>query len=113
MMADWQQPALILMAGALGTFLCRGLGVFFAGRIDPNGEFFQWVSCVTYAMIAGLTVRLIVFPQGLLETMPLGLRLTISLAGMVYVWMRPFNSLLPALFAGVMVTLAYGAIWGG
>lgn len=101
----------LLLVAALGTYACRALGVAMAGRINANGLFFQWVSCVTYAMVAALTLRLLVFPQGLLATIPLGLRLLIAGIAMAWVWLRPQSSLLVPLGLGMLATAAYGH-WG-
>jgi branched-subunit amino acid transport protein len=59
---------LLLTLCALGTYFWRGLGVLLSGRISVNSELFIWVTCVTYAMIAGLVMRIIVIPSGLLAT---------------------------------------------
>jgi branched-subunit amino acid transport protein len=59
---------LVLLLCALGTYAWRGLGVLLSGRIAVNGELFTWVTCVTYAMIAGLVMRIVVMPSGLLAT---------------------------------------------
>ncbi|MEY4285419.1 MAG: hypothetical protein RL111_2094 [Pseudomonadota bacterium] len=101
-----------LLAAAVGTYVCRGLGVFLSGRIDADGLFFRWVSCVTYAMVAALTMRLLVFPVGLLQTMPLALRMLIAALGVAFMWLRPQASLLWPLAAGMLATLAYGT-WVG
>lgn len=61
---------LILLAGAAASYLWRGLGVAISGRINPAGEVFKWVSCVAYALIAGLISRVLVFPVGGLAATP-------------------------------------------
>ena len=104
-------PLILVLVAALGTYACRALGVALAGRIDASSYFFQWVSCVTYAMVAALTLRLLVFPQGLLASMPLGLRLLIGGCAMAFVWLRPQSTLLIPLGLGMLVTMAYGH-WG-
>src|SRR4051812_50025778 len=62
----------------IATFFWRGLGVLLSTRIDPSGPTFRWVSCVSYAMLAGLVARMTVLPAGALATTPL----THRLAGM-------------------------------
>ena len=59
---------LLLLLCALGTYASRALGVLLSGRISVHGDLFTWVTCVTYAMIAGLVMRIIVMPSGLLAT---------------------------------------------
>ncbi|MEI6560334.1 MAG: AzlD domain-containing protein [Rhodospirillaceae bacterium] len=66
---------LTLLAAALATYFWRALGVLVAGRIDPNGPVFEWVGCVAYALLAGLTARMILLPIGPLQATDLGSRL--------------------------------------
>ena len=61
----------LVMACGLSTYLWRGLGVLLSGRIRADGEFFRWAGCVAYAMIAGLTVRILLLPTGTLAFTPL------------------------------------------
>jgi branched-subunit amino acid transport protein len=55
---------LLMILCTLGTYAWRGLGVLLGGRLEPDSDLFRWVSCVAYAMIAGLVMRLIVMPTG-------------------------------------------------
>ena len=66
---------LLILACGLATYLWRGLGVLLSGRVSANGEFFAWAGCVAYAMIAGLTVRILLMPTGTLAAAPLWARL--------------------------------------
>lgn len=60
--------ALWLLIGlcALGTYFWRGLGVVFSGRLRTDSPWFEWVGCVAYAMLAGLTIRIVLMPSGAL-----------------------------------------------
>lgn len=58
----------MLLIGTVTTYAWRGLGVLLSGRIRTDGDFFNWVACVAYAMVAGLIMRLIVMPGGVLAT---------------------------------------------
>ena len=74
---------ILLILCTLGTYAWRGLGVLLAGRLEPDSDLFRWVSCVAYAMIAGLVMRLIVMPGGPLAgrlLAPLAVLLRLSLA---------------------------------
>ncbi|HLS86689.1 MAG TPA: AzlD domain-containing protein [Burkholderiales bacterium] len=57
---------LVALCGVL-TYAWRGLGVLISGRVDARGEAFTWISCVAYAMIAGLVARMLTMPTGVLE----------------------------------------------
>lgn len=64
-MRDATELWLLLLACSAGTWLWRGLGVLLSG-INPRSALFEWVSCVAYALVAGLIARIIVAPSGLL-----------------------------------------------
>jgi len=53
---------IVLGCGA-ATFVWRALGVVVVKRIDAQGAFFQWITCVSYAMVAGLIFRMIIMPE--------------------------------------------------
>ncbi len=75
--------ALLILACGLSTYLWRGIGVLLSGKVSASGGFFTWAGCVAYAMIAGLTVRILVLPTGTLADTPLAARMiacTIALA---------------------------------
>jgi branched-subunit amino acid transport protein len=66
---------LIVLACAAATFVWRALGVMVARRIDANGAFFQWITCVSYAMVAGLIFRMIILPESDLAGVSLPIRI--------------------------------------
>ncbi|MEY4725760.1 MAG: hypothetical protein RLZ36_387 [Pseudomonadota bacterium] len=99
---------LALSAACLGTYLCRAAGVKLSGHIHQDSEVFRWLSAVTYAMVAALTVRMIVMPLGLLATVPLWLRVLICVLSLMVMVSRPQRRLVPALLTGTLLMLAYG-----
>jgi branched-subunit amino acid transport protein len=56
--------ALLVVACGVGTYVWRGVGLLISGRVRAESEFFVWAGCVAYAMIAGLTVRIMLLPGG-------------------------------------------------
>ena len=70
-------PDLWLLMGACAvvTYMWRGLGVLLSGRIATDSDVFDWITCVAYAMVAGLITRIIVMPSGLLASSLLAHRL--------------------------------------
>ena len=64
----------IVLACGAATFVWRALGVVVARRIDANGAFFRWITCVSYAMVAGLIFRMIVMPESELASVSLPIR---------------------------------------
>ena len=65
---------LVLLA-ALVTYVWRFLGVVLSARVDPEGELFVWVGCVSYALVAALVARMLLLPSGELAHVPLWQRL--------------------------------------
>ena len=66
---------LLMLVCASATYLWRGLGVLLSGRLEPDSALFEWISCVAYALIAGLIARIIIVPPGLLAQTALEERL--------------------------------------
>ena len=96
-----------LIAACLGTYLWRGLGVFLSGKISQDSEIFKWLSAVTYAMVAALTLRIILLPVGLLSTVPMYVRLTVSVLALIVMYSRPGQRMVPALLTGTMALVLY------
>jgi hypothetical protein len=63
---------------------------------------------VTYAMVAALTVRMILMPLGLLATVPVLLRVVICALSLAVMVSSPQRRLVPALLTGTLLMLAYG-----
>lgn len=103
-----QQVVWALISAGVGTYLCRAMGVKLSGHIHQESEIFRWLSAVTYAMVAALTVRMIVLPIGLLATVPLWVRITICLLSVGVMVSHPQRRLVPALLSGTLLMLAYG-----
>jgi hypothetical protein len=81
-----------------------------AGKINQDSEIFRWLSAVTYAMVAALTVRLIVLPIGLLDTVPLWIRILICVISVSIMLSKPQQRLVPALLIGTLLMVSYGVI---
>ncbi len=75
-------PWALVGAAIAGTYLWRALGVLVGTRIDPDGPLFRWVTCVSYAMLAGLVARMLVMPVGALVETALGHRLAALAVGL-------------------------------
>jgi branched-subunit amino acid transport protein len=100
---------LIVLGCAAATFVWRALGVVVVKRIDTRGAVFKWVTCVSYAMVAGLIFRMIVLPESDLAGVSLSIRLAaVAIAfGAYYLFKR-------RLAAGVLaggVSLSLLAAW--
>ena len=95
---SWIWPLLVLAVSAAATYVWRGLGVAFSGKINPDGRIFAWLACVAYALLAGLIVRMILLPIGPLADSPLAARLTA--AGVCLLCFLLCRRILPSILAG-------------
>lgn len=102
----WQLWVALLFS-CVGTYFCRSVGVFLSGRVDQNSEFFVWLTCVTYAMVAAMTTRLVILPQGLLSTVPIYIRFLVCLSAVIVMVWGGKRRLGPALCVGILILLSY------
>jgi branched-subunit amino acid transport protein len=99
-----------LAVGAVATYAWRALGAAIGARLDPESRAFVWLSCVAYAVLAALILRLIVFPAGGLAALPPHWRIGAALlAALAYVAAR--RSVAAGCFAGA-AAIAAAAAWG-
>ena len=101
----------IALAGAdVGTYVCRAIGVVLARHINQDSEIFRWLAAVTYAMVAALTVRMILMPIGLLATVPIWIRILICALSVGVMISKPTRRLVPALLTGTLLMVSYGVM---
>ena len=95
----------------LATYFWRAMAVLLSGRLTMDSEFFRWVECVAYAMVAGLMVRIVLLPTGVLAATPLLDRI----AGCV-IALAAYRLMKRNLLAGMGAGVAYfvgAAYWRG
>lgn len=81
-MSDGLTTTLILLAIAVFVHEpWRWVGLLVGNRIDVHSPWFQWVRAVATALVAGLVMRLVLFPAGALAGVGLGVRVAAMLAG--------------------------------
>ncbi len=101
----------LMLACGAATWLWRGLGVLLSGRLNPHSALFEWVSCVAYALVAGLIARIIVAPSGLLAQTALTDRLlACAVAFVAYRLAR--RNMFAGLVSGVAFFIAAGYVRG-
>jgi hypothetical protein len=71
----------LLVVAVLAHEPFRWLGLYLGGALDANSEVFVWVRAVATALVAGLVARLVLFPAGVLESVPLWVRLSAFASG--------------------------------
>ena len=65
----------LLLIAALAHEPWRWAGLVVGRRLDAEGEIFQWVRAVSTALVAALVARLVLFPAGALEAVPMLVRI--------------------------------------
>ena len=97
-----------LVGAALTNYAWRASGALMSGRVTADGELSKWITAVTYALMAGLTVRLLMLSSGMLGEVPWWIRLFIALVALAVMLTNPARRLVPALCTGCGLTLIYG-----
>jgi branched-subunit amino acid transport protein len=106
-MQDWT-PWLALVGASVGTYFCRAIGVLLSDQINQESEIFRWLSAVTYAMVAALTVRMILMPIGVLALVPVWVRVAVCVLSVGVMVSHPQRRLVPALLTGTLLIMSYG-----
>jgi len=103
-MAPPSDAWLILLGAIAATYFWRGIAVPLSTKIDPNSRAFEWMTCVTYALLAGLISRMIFLPFGDLASTPVSERVIAVAIALVAFFL--FNrNLLVGVGAGIMMFL--------
>ncbi len=103
-MAPPSDAWLILLGAIAATYFWRGIAVPLSNKIDPNSRAFEWMTCVTYALLAGLISRMIFLPFGDLASTPVSERVVALAIALVAFFL--FNrNLLVGVGAGTMMFL--------
>jgi branched-subunit amino acid transport protein len=103
---DWT-PWLALAASTAGTYICRATGVALSDRIQQQSEFFGWLSAVTYAMVASLTVKMLFMPVSPLAKVPLWIRMGACVVSLLVLLLAK-RGLFVALLVGASTVFLYG-----
>ena len=101
----WETAALIVIVAVAAHEPWRWLGLRLGRGIDVEGEVFQWVRAVATALVAGLVMRLVIFPAGALGGVPMAIRLA-ALAGGIAVFYLARRSLSAGVGAGLALLVA-------
>lgn len=96
---------LIIVAGFLPTDVWRWLAVISARRLDEDSEIMIFIRGVATAMVAGVIMRLVIFPTGDLETVPLEVRAGAVVAAFAVYFLLQ-RSMIAGVIAGEIVMIA-------
>lgn len=96
----------LVLACGVFTYLWRGLGVVFARRLDVESELFRWVTCVAFAMIAGLLSRILLLPTGPIAATGLAERMAATACALAVFFVLTRRNLFAGVIAGAAAMVA-------
>lgn len=96
---------IVLLVGFLPTEIWRALAVIAGRRIPEDSALFHWVRAVATALLAAVVARLLVAPTGVLESVPLAVRLG-AVAGGVAAFVASRQSIFIGVLAGELILVA-------
>ena len=80
--ASLYSPYLAIALAAAATYASRAAGAFLSGKVGTESAVIDWITCVTYALLAGLVVRMIWMPVGALASTPDWMRFAAAATGL-------------------------------
>jgi len=98
-------PVGVITLAALASYASRGLGALLSGRIRADSPVIEWITAVTYALMAGLVARMILRPIGALADTPDWIRLSAAAVCLAVFFIARKNVGL-GVFAGSLALLA-------
>lgn len=99
----------LLLAGVLVHEPWRWAGLYLGRNVDGDSEVFRWVRAVATALVAALVVRLVLFPAGVLEAVPLWMRIGAFGTG-IGIFYATRRHLAAGILGGVAVLVALRAL---
>lgn len=104
---------LVLLAiAALAHEPWRWLGFLLGRNVAVGSEVFLWVRSVATALVAGLVMKLVVFPAGTLAAVPLGTR-AVALVGGAGLYLVSRGSLALGVAGGAAILAVMEWVRGG
>ena len=95
----------ILLVALLAHEPWRWLGLMLGRKVQVDSEVFHWVRAVATALVAGLVMRLLLFPAGALANVSVAVRLA-ALAGALGIFFAARRSLGAGVAGGAILLLA-------
>jgi branched-subunit amino acid transport protein len=105
-------PYLVLiLVGFLPNEIWRALGLVLARGLNEDSEIVVWSRAVATAILAAVIAKLIFFPSGTLDNIPLAVRIAAAACGFVaFICIK--RSVFAAVFVGETVLLLGGFLFG-
>lgn len=96
---------LAILVTSAATYLSRFLGVISSEKIKDTSKIFRWFNCLTYATLAALISRLVIFPEGSLAEAGYLIRFLVILVSILIFYVSKKNLVYPTIFSAIMLSL--------
>ena len=105
-------PYLVLvLVGFLPNEIWRAFGLVLARGLNEDSEIVVWSRAVATAILAAVIAKLILFPSGTLDNIPLAVRITAAACGFVaFICIK--RSVFAAVLIGEAILLLGGFLFG-
>ena len=105
-------PYLVLiLVGFLPNEIWRAFGLVLARRLNEDSEIVVWSRAVATAILAAVIAKLILFPSGTLDNIPLAVRIAAAACGFVaFICIK--RSVFAAVLVGEAILLLGGFLFG-
>jgi len=105
-------PYLVLiLVGFLPNEIWRAFGLVLARGLNEDSEIVVWSRAVATAILAAVIAKLILFPRGTLDTIPLAVRIAAAACGFVaFICIK--RSVFAAVLVGEAILLLGGFLFG-
>jgi branched-subunit amino acid transport protein len=101
----------LILVGFLPNEIWRALGLVLARGLNEDSEIVVWSRAVATAILAAVIAKLIFFPSGTLDNIPLAVRIAAAACGFVaFICIK--RSVFAAVFVGEAVLLLGGFLFG-
>lgn len=112
MTAEMWPYFVLVVVGFLPNEIWRALGLVLARGLNEESEVVLWARAVATAILAGVVAKLIVFSNGALANIPLGVRMAAVAVGFV-AFLLVRRSALAGVLAGEAALLIGGYFFAG
>ena len=95
---------LIIIVTSVATYISRFFGVVTSEKIKENSKIFKWFNCLAYSTLAALISRIIIFPNGDLDTVSLNLRIFVIFMSLIVFFIFKRNLVYPTLLSAILLS---------
>src|SRR5215475_4127924 len=111
MLAELWPYFLMVLVGYLPNEIWRVFGLVLARGLNEDSEIVVWSRAVATAILAAVIAKLILFPSGTLDNIPLAVRIVAAACGFVaFIYIK--RSVFAAVLVGEAILLLGGFLFG-